>query len=99
MNLNTLFCGTVSALAIVFSSAVFAGHSVNINTASSAELADALDGVGQSRGQAIVEFRETYGNFTSAEALTQVKGVGLKTVERNFENIKISPVVSPERQQ
>ncbi|NOY73368.1 MAG: hypothetical protein GXP14_13545 [Gammaproteobacteria bacterium] len=79
---------------LVFSSSVVAGYSVNINSASGAELADALDGVGQLRGQAIVEFRETYGDFQSAEALTQVKGIGVKTVERNRNYIIVVPVAA-----
>jgi len=93
MSLNEFF-GGVGALMLVFSSSVVAGYSVNINSASGAELADALDGVGQLRGQAIVEFRETYGDFQSAEALTQVKGIGVKTVERNRNYIIVVPVAA-----
>jgi len=97
MKLNTFFCNIAGALAVVLSSSVFAGYSINVNSATGAELADALDGIGQTRGQAIVDFRETYGDFKSVEALTQVKGIGLKTVERNRSYIMLeSAVVMPQ---
>ncbi len=99
MKLNTFFYNVVGALAVVLSSSAFAGYSININTASGEELADALDGIGQTRGQAIVDFRETYGDFKSAEALTQVKGIGVKTVERNRSYILLTPAVATSQEQ
>lgn len=63
--------------------AALAGHPVNINTASAEELAEALDGVGLSKAQAIVAYRETNGAFEHADELVNVKGIGLRTVDRN----------------
>jgi|GEM_PF-5606125 len=54
-----------------------------INQASAEEIAATLNGVGQVKAQAIVEFRETNGSFKSAEELTQVKGIGMATVTKN----------------
>ena len=54
-----------------------------INSATAEELAEALNGIGIVKAQAIVEFRETNGAFLSAEELTQVKGVGKATVAKN----------------
>ncbi len=56
---------------------------LNINTASAEQLADSLKGVGLKKAQAIVEYRETYGEFKSINELTAVKGIGEKTLEKN----------------
>ena len=60
---------------------------VNVNTADADTLAAELDGVGASRAQAIVAFREAHGPFGSAEDLAKVKGIGEATVANNRENI------------
>ena len=60
-----------------------ASAQVNINTASPAELAAALKGVGLSKAKAIVRYREQYGKFVSVDQLSEVKGIGKRTVERN----------------
>lgn len=57
--------------------------SVNINTADVALLASTLQGVGESRAEEIVRYRESYGPFESVEELADVKGVGPATLERN----------------
>lgn len=56
---------------------------VNVNTASAAELAEDIKGVGLAKAQAIVDFRELNGEFLQLEELTQVKGIGAATVEKN----------------
>jgi competence protein ComEA len=56
---------------------------VNINTASAAELADGLSGIGVSKAEAIVRYREQFGPFESVEELSEVTGIGDSTVERN----------------
>ena len=56
---------------------------VNINTADAQALAAGLKGVGQSRADDIVRYRETYGPFSSVEELVEVKGVGKSTLEKN----------------
>lgn len=63
------------------------GEQVNINEADVETLADVLQGVGQSRARAIVEYREQNGPFDSLEELSEVKGVGEATVELNRERI------------
>ncbi len=62
---------------------------VNINTDSAEDLAKNLNGVGLSRAEAIVAYRESYGPFYSAEELTAVKGIGKGTVEKNSDRIVI----------
>lgn len=62
---------------------------VNINEADAITIAKRLIGVGMRRAEAIVEYRETYGPFYSAEELKVVKGIGRATVERNRDRIRI----------
>ena len=56
---------------------------VSINSADAATLAAGLNGVGLSRAESIVRYREAYGPFESVEELAEVKGIGESTVERN----------------
>lgn len=62
---------------------------ININTASAEALADSLQGVGPSRAQAIVAYREAHGPFQAPEDLVNVKGIGDTTVASNLEKIEI----------
>ena len=62
---------------------------VNVNEADAASIANTLVGVGISRAQAIVDYRDQYGRFYSAQELTSVKGVGQSTVEKNLSRISI----------
>lgn len=72
---------------VLFSQSLFA---VNVNTADAAAIAEELNGIGVKKAQAIVDYRKTNGNFKTIEALTAVKGIGLKTVEKNRELIELT---------
>ena len=63
---------------------------VDINKADAATIAKELQGIGLSRAQAIVAYREKNGAFKSADDLRKVKGIGAKTLERNRANIRWS---------
>ena len=56
---------------------------VNINTADAEALAAAMAGVGVTKAEEIVRYREVHGPFSSVEELTMVRGIGAKTVEKN----------------
>ena len=56
---------------------------ININTASAAEIAAAMKGVGLKTADAIVTYREANGPFKTIESITGVKGVGDKTLLKN----------------
>ena len=86
----------LAALALAISSFTFAGQPVNVNTASAAELAESLDGIGESKAKAIVAYRQANGGFKNADELTEVKGIGLKTVERNASFIKLGAAPAAE---
>jgi len=62
---------------------------VDINKADAATIAKELTGIGLSRAQAIVAYREKNGNFKTLEDLRKVKGIGAKTLERNRTNIRL----------
>lgn len=66
-----------------------AGDKVNINTATAESLAEAIQGVGPSRAQAIVKYREKHGPFNAVDDLVLVQGIGLKTVEENREALTV----------
>ncbi|MAB23107.1 ComEA family DNA-binding protein [Pseudomonas neustonica] len=63
--------------------------SVNINTASADEIAEVMQGVGAAKAQAIVDYREQNGAFTSVEGLTAVKGIGPSTLANNSDRIEL----------
>ncbi len=69
----------------LFAQTAFAA--VNVNTAPAETIAEELKGIGLKKAQAIVEFRKTNGAFKTVESLTEVKGIGLKTVEKNRKDI------------
>ena len=85
--LNTLLSTLVLSLALA--GAAIAGETVNINSADAATLDRVLVNIGPSKAQAIVEYRKAHGAFRSAEQLAEVKGVGLKTVEKNRDRITV----------
>lgn len=68
--------------------AVWAGP-VDINTADAATIARELQGIGLSKAQDIVAYREKNGAFKSTEDLRKIKGIGAKTLERNRANIRM----------
>ncbi len=54
---------------------------VNVNTADLKQLIK-LPGVGKKKAQAIIDYRETNGDFSSLEDLAKVKGVGKKMLAK-----------------
>jgi len=60
---------------------------VNINKASEAELT-ALQGIGSSKAQDIILYREAFGDFERVEDLTLVKGIGEKTMAKNRHRLR-----------
>ncbi len=69
------------------------GSGVDINTASAEELAEALQGVGPSKAEAIVAYRKQNGPFRSVDELVEVKGIGEATVEANRDRLTVSEML------
>ncbi len=65
------------------------GARVSINNASAEELAQAMNGVGLKKAQAIVSYREEYGPFKTLDDLKQVPGMGSSLVERNLSHLTL----------
>lgn len=54
---------------------------ININTATAHELRK-IDGIGEVKAYAIIEYRDEHGGFKSVDELVNVSGIGEKTVEK-----------------
>ncbi|MCP3699172.1 MAG: ComEA family DNA-binding protein [Aliivibrio sp.] len=60
---------------------------ININEAEAEELKTLLIGIGDSKAQAIVDYRKLNGKFVTVDDLSNVKGIGDKLVEKNRNRI------------
>ncbi|WP_230199731.1 helix-hairpin-helix domain-containing protein [Bacillus andreraoultii] len=61
---------------------------VNINIADIAAL-DTLPGIGPSKAEAIIEYRETNGPFQTVEDLMNISGIGEKTFEKLKDKVTV----------
>ncbi len=62
---------------------------LNINTANVEQLAEGIKGIGIKKAKRIIEYRENIGGFTSIAQLSDVKGIGVKTIEKNIERLSV----------
>lgn len=79
----------IAAVALLACGAVFATETVDINTADAQALAEAINGVGLKRAEAIVEYREQNGPFKSVNELVEVRGVGEKSLEKSRDRLTV----------
>lgn len=63
--------------------AAWASEPVNVNTASAEQISENLKGIGPSKAELIVAYREANGAFLHVDELVNVKGIGIKTIDRN----------------
>jgi competence protein ComEA len=77
--------------------ATLAGAPININTADSEALVDALNGVGPQKAMAIVRYRQQHGPFKRVEELALVDGIGEKTVQQNRSNMTVAVSAAPQK--
>ena len=81
--MNTFRSNIARALIVsLFPVLTWAGP-VDINRADAQTLATELEGVGLSKAEAIVAYRQEHGPFKSPEDLLEVKGVGPRNLEQN----------------
>jgi competence protein ComEA len=62
---------------------------INLNTASAEEL-DRLPGIGSTRAQAIVEYRQEHGRFLAVDDLKQVPGIGPKMLDQIRDKVTVN---------
>lgn len=67
---------------------------VDINSASSEEL-QTVPGLGPALAQRIIDFREEHGPFERVEDLLNVRGIGVKTLERLRPHVKVEKPKNP----
>ena len=99
MKARNLFVSFMAVLVLCWGNVLFADDdglpvvmeetTVNINQADAETLASVLSGVGISRAQAIIAYREKNGKFYSAEELSSVRGIGMSTVTKNETRIVV----------
>ena len=88
--LSNLLAGMVLAGGLIASAWSAPEGQININSASAEELAQMLVGVGESRAQAIINYRQQHGEFTTVADLLAVRGIGTKVIEDNAAKIVVS---------
>jgi len=91
-----MFKRTLAALALCLAMALpaFAAMPVNVNKADAQTIAASLDGIGMSKAQAIVAYREAHGPYKQVEDLRNVKGIGEKPLSRNHDAIRFEGTVA-----
>lgn len=75
------------SLGLLLASSVAFAAPVDINSADAETLSAAINGVGDRRAEAIVTYRDEHGAFKSVVDLAKVKGIGLKIIEANKDNL------------
>jgi competence protein ComEA len=86
INMKSLFTLLATTL---FSVWAWAAQPVNVNSANAEEIAESLKGVGLSKAEAIVSYRNSNGQFKHIDELINVKGIGIRTVDINREYIML----------
>ena len=92
--MKRILAGILASLISVFA---WAAEPVNINTASAEEISENLKGIGPSKAQAIVAYREANGAFDHVDELVNVKGIGVRTVDQNRGMILLQDAQEPAR--
>ncbi|MDD2055969.1 helix-hairpin-helix domain-containing protein [Pseudomonas sp. GD03860] len=63
---------------------------INLNTADALTLQTNLSGIGKTKAEAIVAYREEHGAFASVDELLEIKGIGKALLDRNRDKLTIN---------
>ncbi|CAI8864657.1 MULTISPECIES: ComEA family DNA-binding protein [Pseudomonas] len=60
---------------------------LDLNKADATTLQSILTGIGKTKAEAIVAYREEHGAFTSVDELLEIKGIGKALLDRNRDKL------------
>ena len=63
---------------------------LNLNSADAATLQRELSGIGKTKAQAIVDYRDRHGEFASVDELLEVDGIGKTLFDRNRDKLSVN---------
>ncbi|NBA97281.1 helix-hairpin-helix domain-containing protein [Pseudomonas sp. R5(2019)] len=63
---------------------------VDLNSADAQTLQKELAGIGRTKAEAIVAYRESQGKFESVDELLEVKGIGKALLDRNRDKLTLN---------
>jgi competence protein ComEA len=81
MTFSAMAANDNDAVSSAVSSAVVSSTKVDINTASLSALVG-LNGLAESKAQAIIDYRQSHKQFSSVDDLVKVKGIGSKMLSK-----------------
>ena len=83
----------ILSAALLFSAfALQAAGPVDINTASAVTIAEGVNGIGATKAEAIVKYREKNGPFKSVDELGNVSGIGEATLKKIRDQVTVSSI-------
>ena len=80
--MKALLKSTILSVLLALSFNLYAAP-VDINTADAKTLSANINGIGDKKAVAIVQYREKHGPFKNADDLSKVKGIGPSLIEKN----------------
>lgn len=63
---------------------------IDLNKADATMLQTQLSGIGKTKADAIVAYREEHGDFASVDELLEIKGIGKALLERNRDKLMVN---------
>ncbi|MEN5201185.1 helix-hairpin-helix domain-containing protein [Pseudomonas wadenswilerensis] len=63
---------------------------LDLNQADAATLQSTLTGIGKTKAEAIIAYREEHGAFTSVDELLEIKGIGKALLDRNRDKLSVN---------
>lgn len=63
---------------------------LDLNTADALTLQTALAGIGKTKAESIVAYREEHGAFASVDELLEIKGIGKALLDRNRDKLTVN---------
>ena len=90
MTIKSFLYTTALVMSLTVGSISFAQSGrVDINTANATQMAETLVGIGPSKAESIVNYRQEFGPFEDVEELINVRGIGLRTVDQNRDRLSL----------